>query len=506
VPRASRSARVISVSSVALIVYVTLFPFDFVDSGTSLGAAARDLSLAVNQQWVLDDVPRNLVLFVPFGFGLAGLVATRVREGWLVAAIVTAAGLVLSGTIELLQTSTLLRFPSLADILANGAGTALGWGLFHMAGGGIPDAIASLTRRLRRALTRRHRLLLALTPTLALLLVTFASRHTTELSNWDTSFPLVIGNEHTGDRAWSGSLASLYLADRAFTTDEVARILGGVPAGSIDADASVLDYDFAERRDTPSGLVPRGTRRVTYGEHGVDLGPTRWLESAGPVTGASRALAASGQFTLSVEAMTSDTDQEGPARLLSISPDAFDRNLTIGQEGTDLVVRLRTPFTGPNGRSPEFIVPKVFTDVEPHRLVLTYNGSTLRLTVDDATTTHELELMPAVAVLMTLFPNDVGQMRVTDWGPVLLRGFYRAIMFVPWGAWLAADRRAWAPGAPSAVRAATRSLLLVVPALAAEGVLSNLISGYSFEPGLVLLGVSITVLGYVGVRLLSRES
>jgi hypothetical protein len=80
------------------------------------------------------------------------------------------------------------------------------------------------------------------------------------------------------------------------------------------------------------------------------------------------------------------------------------------------------------------------------------------------------------------------------------------MMFVPWAVWLAADRRAWAPRAPSAVRAATRSLLLVVPALAAEGVLSNLISGYSFEPGLVLLGVSITVLGYVGVRLLSRES
>jgi hypothetical protein len=114
--------------------------------------------------------------------------------------------------------------------------------------------------------------------------------------------------------------------------------------------------------------------------------------------------------------------------------------------------------------------------------------------------------MPALAVLMTLFPDDVGQMRVTDWGPVLLRGVYRALMFVPWAAWLAADRRAWAPSAPGLVRAATRSLLVVVPALATEGVLSTVIPGYSFEPGLVLLGSSITVLGYVGARLLSRES
>jgi hypothetical protein len=49
-------------------------------------------------------------------------------------------------------------------------------------------------------------------------------------------------------------------------------------------------------------------------------------------------------------------------------------------------------------------------------------------------------------------------------------------------------------------------VLVVVPALATEGVLSSLIPGYRFEPGLVLLGSSITVLGYVGVRLLSRQS
>jgi hypothetical protein len=42
------------------------------------------------------------------------------------------------------------------------------------------------------------------------------------------------------------------------------------------------------------------------------------------------------------------------------------------------VIRLRTPFTGPNGRSPEFIVPNDYTDVEPHRLVVTYDDSTLR--------------------------------------------------------------------------------------------------------------------------------
>ena len=44
--------------------------------------------------------------------------------------------------------------------------------------------------------------------------------------------------------------------------------------------------------------------------------------------------------------------QGGPARILTLSRDINCRNLTIGQEGRDLVIRLRTPNTDDNGMPP----------------------------------------------------------------------------------------------------------------------------------------------------------
>ncbi len=43
------------------------------------------------------------------------------------------------------------------------------------------------------------------------------------------------------------------------------------------------------------------------------------------------------------------SDQTGPARIFTLSADPYRRNLTIGQEGENLILRLRTPETGLNG-------------------------------------------------------------------------------------------------------------------------------------------------------------
>lgn len=54
-----------------------------------------------------------------------------------------------------------------------------------------------------------------------------------------------------------------------------------------------------------------------------------------------------------------DRLQHGPARLLTVSKDPWHRNLTIGQDGGDLVLRLRTPWSDTNGM-PEIHVSRVF--------------------------------------------------------------------------------------------------------------------------------------------------
>ena len=48
----------------------------------------------------------------------------------------------------------------------------------------------------------------------------------------------------------------------------------------------------------------------------------------------------SNAFTLRVDCATEDTDQDGPARIISNSVSPFLRNFTVGQQGGDLFYHL----------------------------------------------------------------------------------------------------------------------------------------------------------------------
>ena len=60
--------------------------------------------------------------------------------------------------------------------------------------------------------------------------------------------------------------------------------------------------------------------------------PPEWLETVGRT----------GRLEVMLRVRPLLTRQSGPARILSVSGDGFERNLLIGQRGDDLVVRLRT--------------------------------------------------------------------------------------------------------------------------------------------------------------------
>ena len=57
---------------------------------------------------------------------------------------------------------------------------------------------------------------------------------------------------------------------------------------------------------------------------------------------------------LSATVMSETATHTGPARILTFSADPLLRNLTLGQEGEALVLRIRTPLAGPNGNEVEF--------------------------------------------------------------------------------------------------------------------------------------------------------
>src|SRR5215510_1993983 len=59
----------IAVVGAIVMLYFALFPFDFVDQGRSPIEVLRRFSLNTGPPWALREVPANILLTVPLGFG-----------------------------------------------------------------------------------------------------------------------------------------------------------------------------------------------------------------------------------------------------------------------------------------------------------------------------------------------------------------------------------------------------------------------------------------------------
>jgi len=304
------------------ILAATLFPFDPVFTEDR---APFDLSPIGNSV----DFLANILLFIPWSFFVAGMLAGG-RFHHHRKLIVLVLGVALSGMVEFVQLGLPSRNPALADILANLLGVGVGIWLETSYGERLRSWLRSLGQSVSRVLTMRVLVGLVVIHTVLVWGMFQFADYRSSFSNWDPGYPMNIGNEKTGDRPWVGDLDGALLWDSVLSGGDVA------PLWSLDS-------------------------------------------PAGPFDQQTEALKKSGKFTLSVAVQTGDTSQTGPGRIVSLSVDPLHRNFTLGQEGPDLVFRLRTPFTGLNGSDPALIVPGVFSEVEKRHIVVTYDGAVLKV-------------------------------------------------------------------------------------------------------------------------------
>ncbi len=356
---------------VAAILYLRLIPFSFVWPGhvPFERITWRPLNLR--------DVPLNVLLFIPFGFGLSGVLVRRGRRSGIWPRVLLI-GLALSTMLETLQMFMPERVPSPADVLANGIGALLGYGLYRAWAMGFG-------RALDRYATRRNLILGLTLYALGAALLTAYLYRSVRLSNWDASFPLVVGNEAVGKRQWSGRVERLELASGLRDSpDYVARydLDGEAPFAAADGNP-VPPLDWRDGPATPQTGA------------GVQVGPGEWLATDAPFSDFTVAARGFNSFTIRAAVASDDPQQHGPARIVSVSADAERRNVTLGQERDALIIRLRTPAGGENGQMPEVLVPGVFADGRLRRIVVTYDAPTLQVSVDDDE--YALSLAPGAA-------------------------------------------------------------------------------------------------------------
>jgi hypothetical protein len=138
-------------------------------------------------------------------------------------------------------------------------------------------------------------------------------------------------------------------------TGMIGGLLSGVPSG---ADVIAL-YEFNSGRGDQvvdrSGLEPPLNLRITQPERvrwvsdGLELKAATIVRSDGPAGKINRAVARTGELTVEAWIKPADTDQKGPARIVTISKNSSFRNATLGQEGRRYDFRLRARRTSDNG-------------------------------------------------------------------------------------------------------------------------------------------------------------
>lgn len=440
--RQVRFAALALAAALLVILVATLMPFRAAPRALALSAFLGTFVWLPSSPF---DFPRNILLFMPLGASLAALLDARGVARPTTRALTFLAALGLTVLVESLQYFLPGRQPNVADIVANTLGGLLGlgsWRLWQMR--------ATLLPRLARWLTPKRALSVTAVYLFLILALTLALRSSVTLRTWDPDFPLLLGNERTGSRVWKGRLADLAIADRAATPTEAARLVAGEPALAVMGTAVRAAYPLRgpDGLTDASGHLPpltwRGTEQPPAPRNdGTDLGADGWLATEEPLTALSQRLQQTDQFTVSLQAAAAQATQEGPARIVSISRSAYARNLTLGQEGSDLIIRLRTPLGKRNGTVPELVVEDMFAGTQPQRIVVTYDQGRMTVYGTAVLAPRYIDLAPGIALVAYLVSHDYWDIPLTPVQNWFYWTFYGVFTLLPPALlWLLVRRRA----------------------------------------------------------------
>jgi glycopeptide antibiotics resistance protein len=456
--------------SLLLILFSTLFPFDF---SFQNGFSIKEIVESFSNTSDLSDQIGNILLFMPLGFGLSGLLPAKRLGVTAKFAIVLLISASLSSTVEVLQAFLPLRASTISDIVTNTLGGGLGFLCFHLWRNTIISYALTLMEKSKKALSSKKLTAGFIGYIVLVCLISVALPGTMNLKNWDTTFPLLLGNEKTGNRPWQGSISELYIVDRAISQQEIARAFSDKRSFAGIGDSLVGFYQLTEqggyhdRSGHLPDLVWRGQPSKAQDESGVFLTSNHWLETATPVTSLSQRIQKTSQFTLNVTVSTAKTTQAGPARIVSLSSDTNHRNFTLGQDKSDLVFRLRTPISGENGTNPDIVVPGLFADTSFHHIIITYDGLFLNIYIDKSGNSRSFEL-----------------------APMSYRVLYYELIFIPLGLLLALLFKVYKGRFIFYIFLISGGIL--VPSLIVEGILASG-SGRSFSLANLLTSLSVTV-------------
>ncbi|BAT55646.1 hypothetical protein NOS3756_46390 [Nostoc sp. NIES-3756] len=468
-----------------IILIATLYPFNF--SKIQLFSLAEILA-NFNHSSTFQDQVNNILLFIPLGFSFASLLSKSTKRIIFKLLLTIIISFSLSLIVEVLQIFLPSRSPTPADLFNNTLGGLFGFicfSIWHFKS--FRSTVESI--KTSQANQSPKKIVCFFIAYLFLsLCISILWQSATNLSNWNTNYYLILGNEFRGNKSWQGYVSEIYIADKAISKNEASHSLSEPNYLNQLGKSLVAHYElsgkccYQDKTGNQPKLLWQGQPVSIPESQGVFLNANHWLKTSAPVSTLSHRISQTSEFTISAAIATTNLDQKGPARIISISDSSLRRNLTLGQQGNSLDLRLRTPLTGENGTEIKLNIPNIFTDSYLHQIIITYARGTIQVYVDKLDNFYSFNLLD-------LIPKEQ-------------RIFYYALSFIPLGI-----------GLSIITLLAQQRLIfyrvlfysgIFIPSLMLESILVTE-SGKDFSMKNILLGISFTAVTMVFLRVRATQ-
>ena len=477
------------------IAYLTLFPFEirllsphaFHGSPFFLGESSKSLRSL--------DFFLNVLLFVPFGFGLSAQVAKRGGRRSTSFLLALALGAGVSYLVELLQLYIPGRDSGWEDVISNATGSVAGCFLFLLCGRAILEKLSSVADLFERWISPRRTALLLAIYFAACLGITVPLQRNTRLSNWDPQCVLVVGNDAAGENPWTGQVSLLQIWNRALP-DGAIRSISRQESEKERAAGPLVSYDltgappYRDQKHYLPALAATPERMHFSSAAAPELGAKSWLRTSLPVENLTGEIKKSNQFTVHVICAPASTEN-ATGRIVSLSQSVDNVNFHLRQEGTTLVVWIRNPLS----ETHSVLAWNVRGALEPGKtrdIVATYDGSDAFLYLDGNRVRRVYRLSPGASLIHGFF-----LIKTADLGGYVL--LFETLIFLPAGLLIGLQVGNW-PGQ----KIAGLSMLvfgLLLPAILLE-VLEVGVSGRRVWFGNIAMSV---VFGLAGVALMKAD-
>jgi len=494
-PGTKWSNRILLISLLG-IACLTLFPFEF--HAAPIYTLARSpflLGMSVKPTKSLDFF-LNVLLFIPFGFGLSAKVRERAGNRWASFFMALAVGAGVSYTVEFLQLYIPMRDSGWDDVFSNSLGSLAGFLLFQSWGGYILAQLSRCEQLLQGWLPPQRATFLLAAYFAFWFGVSVHLQNESRLSNWDPRCVLFVGSDASGEDPWKGQVYTLQIWDRAIPEKAIPGMLRRETTDDLNA-GMLASYDFnssppfRDKRNFLPELRWASDPPHTATAGNSQLDGTSWLSSTVAAENLTLEIKKSNRFTVHVVCAPGANQNYATGHIVSLSQVDDDVNFSLRQDGDDLVLWFRNPLSETRSIL-AWNVRGAFEAGKVRDIVASYDGSDAFLYLDGhrVPRTYRLSSGAAFARMFSTI-HTLG-----------LNGYtlvYEILLFLPAGMLMGLAGRNWTGN--QFLGQQMIALSLTVPAVLLEFLLAG-VSGRGILAGNIAYSL---IFGLAGVMLINSD-